>query len=79
LTGPENERKLAGQPEKSAGILNEPPQNQGREQLPALRLARYFNTTPDYWINMQAQYDLETARDEWDARIQSEVRPRHAA
>jgi addiction module HigA family antidote len=45
----------------------------------ALRLARYFNTTPDYWINMQAQYDLETARDEWDARIQSEVRPCHAA
>src|SRR5664279_2296468 len=45
----------------------------------ALRLARYFNTTPDYWINMQAQYDLEVARDEWDARIQSEVHPRHAA
>ena len=45
----------------------------------ALRLARYFNTTPDYWINMQAQYDLETARDEWEAKIQSEVFPRHAA
>ena len=45
----------------------------------ALRLARYFNTTPDYWIGMQTQYDLETARDEWDAKIQSEVRPRHAA
>ena len=45
----------------------------------ALRLARYFNTTPDYWINMQAQYDLETARDEWEAKIQSEVRPRHTA
>ena len=45
----------------------------------ALRLARYFNTTPDYWINMQAQYDLETARDEWDAKIRSEVRPHHAA
>jgi addiction module HigA family antidote len=45
----------------------------------ALRLARYFDTTPDYWINMQAQYDLETARDEWDARVRSEVRPRHAA
>jgi plasmid maintenance system antidote protein VapI len=44
-----------------------------------LRLARYFNTTPDYWINMQAQYELETARDEWDTRIQSEVHPRHAA
>lgn len=45
----------------------------------ALRLARYFNTTPDYWINMQAQYDLETARDEWDAKIRSQVRPRQAA
>ena len=45
----------------------------------ALRLARYFGTTPDYWINMQAQFDLESARDQWDARIRSEVRPRHAA
>jgi len=45
----------------------------------ALRLARYFNTTPGYWIGMQAQYDLEKARDEWEARIQSEVSPLHAA
>jgi addiction module HigA family antidote len=45
----------------------------------ALRLARYFNTTAGYWIGMQAQFDLETARDEWDARIRSEVSPRQAA
>ena len=45
----------------------------------ALRLARYFDTTPDCWINMQAQFDLESARDQWDARIRSEVRPRQAA
>jgi addiction module HigA family antidote len=45
----------------------------------ALQLARYFNTTPGYWIGMQAQFDLETARDEWDARIHSEVSPRQAA
>ena len=45
----------------------------------ALRLARYFNTTPGYWIGMQAQFDLETARDEWDAKIRSEVSPRRAA
>jgi addiction module HigA family antidote len=45
----------------------------------ALRLARYFGTTPAYWINMQAHYDLETARDEWESRIESEVRPRNAA
>src|SRR5438128_1522010 len=45
----------------------------------ALRLGRYFGTTPAYWINMQARYDLEAARDEWETRIHSEVRPRHAA
>ena len=27
----------------------------------ALRLARYFGTTPDFWINLQAQYDLRQA------------------
>ncbi len=32
----------------------------------ALRLARYFGTTPEYWLNMQARYDLETARDQWE-------------
>ena len=45
----------------------------------ALRLARYFGTTPAYWMNMQARYDLEKARDEWERRIESEVRPRSAA
>ena len=29
----------------------------------ALRLARYFGTTPAYRMNMQARYDLETASD----------------
>jgi addiction module HigA family antidote len=45
----------------------------------ALRLGRYFDTTPEYWLNMQARHDLETARDKWADRVQSEVRPRHAA
>jgi addiction module HigA family antidote len=45
----------------------------------ALRLSLYFGTTPDYWMNMQARYDLETARDQWETRIASEVRPRNAA
>ncbi len=45
----------------------------------ALRLARYFGTKPEYWLNMQARYDLETARDEWADRVQAEIRPRHAA
>jgi addiction module HigA family antidote len=45
----------------------------------ALRLARYFETTPEYWLNIQARYDLETARDRWEDRVKSEVHPRHAA
>jgi antitoxin HigA-1 len=29
----------------------------------ALRLSRYFGTTPAWWMNMQAQFDLERAAD----------------
>lgn len=40
-----------------------------REETPvtadtALRLGKFFNTTPAFWMNMQAQYDLEKAEDE---------------
>ena len=28
----------------------------------ALRLARYFGTTPEVWLNLQAQYELDQAR-----------------
>lgn len=29
----------------------------------ALRLVQVFNTTPELWLNLQARYDLETAKD----------------
>jgi antitoxin HigA-1 len=45
----------------------------------ALRLARYLGTAPEYWLNMQTRYDLETARDKWAERVQSEIQPRRAA
>jgi addiction module HigA family antidote len=45
----------------------------------ALRLARYFGTTPGYWIGMQAQFDLETARDRFGSEIQAQVSPMRAA
>ena len=45
----------------------------------ALRLARYFATTPAYWMNLQARFDLESARDQWDAKVKAEIRPRTAA
>jgi addiction module HigA family antidote len=28
----------------------------------AVRLAAYFGTTPEFWMNLQSQYELETAR-----------------
>jgi addiction module HigA family antidote len=40
----------------------------------ALRLARYFGTTAEFWMNLQSRYDLERQRDEAEARILGEVR-----
>ena len=43
----------------------------------ALRLARYFNTSPQFWLNLQSHYDLEMARDmRLVERIGREVRER---
>ncbi|MBI3710992.1 MAG: HigA family addiction module antidote protein [Proteobacteria bacterium] len=44
----------------------------------ALRLARYFGTSAEFWIGMQAQYNLEVARDALAAAIARQVRPRAA-
>lgn len=41
----------------------------------ALRLARATNTTPEFWLNLQALYDLETARDILGDRLLVEVTP----
>ena len=45
----------------------------------ALRLARYFGTSAEFWIGLQATHDLERARDALAARIEAEVQPRPAA
>jgi antitoxin HigA-1 len=41
----------------------------------ALRLARYFNTSAAFWLNMQTAYDLEIAQDELARVIEKEVQP----
>ncbi len=41
----------------------------------ALRLARFFGTSPEVWMNLQTYYDLEVARDAIAETIQAEVRP----
>ncbi|MCC6368647.1 MAG: HigA family addiction module antidote protein [Bryobacterales bacterium] len=45
----------------------------------ALRLARYFGTTPDLWINLQSFYDLRMAQREVGKAIERQVKPREAA
>jgi addiction module HigA family antidote len=45
----------------------------------ALRLARYFGTTPQFWMNLQANYELELAEDVRGPEIAGRIRPHRAA
>ena len=44
----------------------------------ALRLSRYFRTTPKFWTNMQASWELEVAEDRLGNAVAREVLPRTA-
>jgi len=39
----------------------------------ALRLARFFGTSEEFWLNLQARHDLEVERDRLGARLKTEV------
>ncbi len=58
------------------GIVN------GRKSITAdiaLRLAKYFSTTPELWLGLQADYDIRRAmRDTWP-RVEPLIRPIRAA
>ena len=41
----------------------------------ALRLARYFDTTPQFWLNLQTAYELTRAEHEIGHRVATEVEP----
>lgn len=45
----------------------------------ALRLARYFDTTPEFWLNLQAFYELRMAQRKSGKAIERQVKPRRAA
>jgi addiction module HigA family antidote len=52
-----------------------------REETPvtadtALRLARYFGTSAEFWMNLQARYDLERAEDAAAGALRK-IQPRH--
>jgi addiction module HigA family antidote len=44
----------------------------------ALRLARFFGTSPEFWVNLQAMHDLTKARQQNGRVIERDVQP-HAA
>lgn len=44
----------------------------------ALRLARFFGTSPELWMNLQAMHDLTKARQESGVAIEHDVHPRAA-
>lgn len=41
----------------------------------ALRLARYFNTTPEFWLGLQADFDLRTTQAEIGSKLEREITP----
>ena len=45
----------------------------------ALRLARYFNTTAQFWLNLQSSFDLKQAEAEAGGKIAAEIRPMELA
>jgi addiction module HigA family antidote len=44
----------------------------------ALRLARYFGTSAQFWLGLQAEYDLDVATDRLGSRLEREIKPRVA-
>ena len=41
----------------------------------ALRLGRYFDMSPQFWLGLQMDYDLDVAADKLEKRLNQEVRP----
>jgi hypothetical protein len=44
----------------------------------ALRLARCFSTSPQFWLGLQTAYDLSMAQAQFGAEIEASVQPLHA-
>ena len=67
------------------GILVDPPRVdaiiKGRRRITAdtaIRLSRFFGTTPEFWLNMQSRYDLETLMEEKGDELRK-IRQHHMA
>jgi len=59
-----------------ADIVNE---RRGITADTALRLARYFQNAPAFWMNLQVRYDLEVAEEEIATKVARDVQPLETA
>ena len=41
----------------------------------ALRLSRFFDNSPQFWMGLQSQYDLDVAQDQLGKRLEREIHP----
>jgi len=62
-------------PNRITAILNG---TRGVSADTALRLARYFGTSPEFWANLQIAHDLSLAKAKVGRKIERAVRPRAA-
>ena len=68
-------RSLHVPPTRTSEIVNG---RRGISADTALRLARYFGTTPEFWMNLQAAHDLRVAEIAAGAAIRKNVKVRMA-
>ena len=66
-------RALRVPPSHVSGIVNE---KRGISALMALRLARYFGSSPELWLGLQQDFELDSAKHAAAERIELEVLPR---
>ena len=66
-------RALRVPPSHVSGLVNE---KRGISALMALRLARYFGSSPELWLGLQQDFELDKAKDAAAERINLEVLPR---
>ncbi|MBC8418615.1 MAG: HigA family addiction module antidote protein [Desulfobacterales bacterium] len=45
----------------------------------ALRLSHYFGVSPQFWLGLQMDYDLDLAQDELESKIEKEITPLSAS
>ncbi len=53
-------------------------EQQGITADTALRLSKYFGTTPEFWMNLQSRYELEEAREEIGEDLEEIETPQRA-